>query len=157
MTVFGMDDVGKFRSAYVDASNGRGMQISMPGGSPLGASSLVTSFSAEQRENFAVSQCLNGGTFLYTFGHDPHASQFSLGITSFLRTCSGEHAADFARALRAYSAGRVSQSKALSSLSVGDAVLRGYLVGLNASVVDAGLGIVASTYTFIALRPQEAR
>jgi len=156
MTVFGMDDIGKFCVAHVDASGGQGIQVTMPGGSPLGTSSLVTSFAAEQRENFSVSQCLNGGIYLYTFGHDPHSSQFSLGITSFLNTCEGKSAADFAQALRAYNNGRVSQSRALSSLSVGDAVLRGYLVGHSASVVDAGLGIVASTYTFVALRPQEA-
>jgi len=156
MTVFGMDGTGKFQVAYVDTSGGRGIQITMPGGSPVGDASLVTSFAAEQRENFSVSQCLNGGIYLYTFGHDPNASQFSLGVTTFLNSCDGAVAADFAKALRAYSAGRVSRSRALASMSVGDAVLRGYLVGHSASVVDAGLGIVASTYTFVALRPQEA-
>ena len=124
MTVFGMDGAGKFKVAYVDTSGGRGVQITIPGGSPVGDASLVTSFSAEQRENFSVSQCLNGGIYLYTFGHDPQGSQFSLGVTSFLRVCNTATAADFARALRAYSAGRVSRSRALSSMSVGDAVLR---------------------------------
>lgn len=156
MTVFGMGDRGKFRAMSVDTRDGQGIQIDMPGGSPLGAASLVTSFSAEQRENYSVSQCLNGGIYLYTFGHDPQNSQFSLGITSFLNTCSGAQAADLAQALRAYQGGRVSQSRALASMSVGDAVFRGYLVGQSVSVADPQLGLVASTYTFIALNPQEA-
>jgi len=154
MTVFGMSDIGKFRSVYVDTANGQGIQIDMPGGSPLGAASLVTSFSAEQRENFSVSQCLNGGIYLYTFGHDPQASQFSLGVTSFLNMCEGGRATDLANALQVYQGGRVSRSGKLASMSVGNAMLRGYLVGQSVSVADAELGIVASTYTFIALSPQ---
>ena len=64
MTVFGMTDRGKFRAVTVDTTDGQGIQIDMPGGNPVGSASLVTSFSAEQRENFSVSQCLNGGIFL---------------------------------------------------------------------------------------------
>lgn len=154
MTVFGMTDRGKFRAVTVDTADGQGIQIDMPGGNPVGSASLVTSFSAEQRENFSVSQCLNGGIFLYTFGHDPQSSQFSLGVTSFLNTCNGEKAADLANALRVYQGGRVSQSKQLASMSVGDAVLRGYLTGQSVSTVDPQLGIIASTYTFVALSPQ---
>lgn len=154
MTVFGMSDRGKFHVTSVDTADGQGIQISMPGGNPLGPASLVTSFAAEQRENFSVSQCLNGGIYLYTFGHDPQNSQFTLGITSFLNTCSGEKAADLARALRVYQSGRVSESRALASMSVGDAVLRGYLSGQSVTVTDNAIGTVASTYTFVALSPQ---
>ena len=156
MTVFGVSDRGKFHITSVDAAGGQGIQVSVPGGgSPLGEASLVTSFGAEQRENYSVSQCLNGGVYLYTFGHDPQGSQFTLGISSFLNTCSGKRAADLAQALQVYKTGRVSQSRALASMSVGDAVLRGYLIGQSVAVVDTAIGIVASTYTFVALNPQE--
>ena len=154
MTVFGMSDRGKFYSTTVDTEDGQGIQISMPGGNPLGSASLVTSFGVEQRENFSISQCLNGGVYLYTFGHDPQNSQFNIGISSFLNTCDGKRAADLAQALMAYYGGRVSQSKSLASMSIGDAVLRGYLVGQSVSVADNAIGLVASTYTFMALDPQ---
>ena len=154
MTVFGMSDRGKFYSTTVDTEDGQGIQISMPGGNPLGSASLVTSFDVSQRENFAVSQCLNGGVYLYTFGHDPQNSQFDIGISSFLNTCDGKRAADLAQALAAYYGGRVSQSKAMASMSIGDAVLRGYLVGQSVRVADNAIGLVSSTYTFIALSPQ---
>ena len=154
MTVFGMSDRGKFYSTSVDTADGHGIQIRMPGGNPIvGNASLVTSFDVAQRENFAISQCLNGGVYLYTFGHDPQNSQYDIGITSFLNTCDGEHAADLAQAFRAYYSGRVSQSKDIASMSIGDAVLRGYLVGQNIRVADNALGMVASTYSFIALNP----
>lgn len=155
MWVFGMSDRGKFRSVSVDTAKGSGIQITMPGGAhPVGASSLVTSFGVEQRENFSVAQCLNGGIHLYTFGHDPNGSQFSLGVTSFLNTCSGSYAADLAQALSAYSGGRVSQSRSEASMSIGNAVVRGYLVGQSIRSVDAELGLVEASYTFIALDPQ---
>jgi hypothetical protein len=75
-------------------------------------------------------------------------------VTSFLNSCSGERAADLAQALRSYYAGRVSQSRAIASVSVGDALLRGYLIAQSVSVVDSNLGMVASTYTFVSLTPQ---
>lgn len=155
MTVFSMNDRGKFHITSVDTSDGQGIQITIPGGNPLGPASLVTSFGAEQRENFSVAQCLNGGIYLYTFGHDPQGSQFSLGVSSFLNTCDGKQAADLAQALRTYSGGRVSKSRALASMSVGDAMFRGYLVGQSVSVTDTAIGMIVSTYTFTALSPQE--
>lgn len=156
MTVFGVSERGSFHVTSVDTKEGSGIQVSMPdkSPSPLGSSSLVTSFGVEQRENFAVSQCLNGGVYLYTFGHDPQGSQFSLGVTSFLNPCGGERAADLALALQAYYSGRVSHSGAIASVSVGDALLRGYLVAQSISVADSNLGMVAATYTFVALTPQ---
>lgn len=155
MTVFSMNDRGKFVSVGLDTEEGQGIQVSIAGGgSPIGEASLVTSFSAEQRENYSVAQCLNGGVFLYTFGHDPSSSQFSLGITSFLRTCSGDVGSELAKAMRIYQSGRVSQSKALSTLSVGDAALRGYLVGQGIAVTDNVVGTITTTYTFVALNPQ---
>ena len=155
MTIFSMNDRGKFVSVGLDTEDGQGIQVSIAGGeSPIGEASLVTSFSAEQRENYSVAQCLNGGMFLYTFGHDPANSQFSLGITSFLRTCHGEVGSELAKALSIYRTGRVSQSKALSTLSVGDAALRGYLVGQGVVVTDNVVGTVTATYTFVALNPQ---
>lgn len=154
MTVFGVSERGSFHITSVDTKNGSGIQVSMPGPSPLGSSSLVTSFGVEQRENFAVSQCLNGGVYLYTFGHDPQGSQFNLGVTSFMNSCSGERAADLALALQAYYAGRVSQSRAIASMSVGDAVLRGYLTAQSISVANSDLSMVTAAYTFVALKPQ---
>ena len=155
MTVFSMNDRGKFASVGLDTSDGQGIQVSIGGvGSPIGEASLVTSFSAAQRENFSVAQCLNGGMFLYTFGHDPNASQFGLSVTSFLRTCDNDIGGELAKALSAYQSGRVSQSKALSTLSIGDAALRGYLVGQDIAVTDAVIGTVTTNYTFVALDPQ---
>lgn len=156
MTVFGVSDRGKFKSVSVNTKDGRGIQIMMPNGgaSPVGEASLVTSFGADQRENYSISQCLNGGVFLYTFGHDPEGSQFTLGITSFLNTCHGAHAADLAMALSAYKDGRVSQSRKMASISVGTAVMRGYLVGQSVETVDTEIGLVESSYTFVALSPQ---
>lgn len=155
MTVFSVNDRGKFASVGLDTSDGQGIQVSIAGaGSPIGDASLVTSFSAVQRENFSVAQCLNGGMFLYTFGHDPNSSQFGLSVTSFLRTCDGDIGAELAKALSAYQNGRVSQSKALSTLSIGDAALRGYLVGQDIAVTDSIIGTVTTNYTFVALDPQ---
>lgn len=155
MTVFSMSGRGKFRAINMDTADGQGVQVSIPGvDSSVGESSLVTSFSASQRENYSVAQCLNGGVFMYTFGHDPMQSQFALGVTSFLNTCDGKNGADLAKALSAYQAGRVSQSKALSTLSVGDAALRGYLVGQSVQVASAEIGAIAVNYIFIVLSPQ---
>ena len=160
MTVFGMSDRGKFMVVPVDTKDGEGIQVSIPSGGSsngstlIGASSLVTSFGAEQRENFSVSQCLNGGIYMYTFGHDPANSQFTLGVTSFINTCSGKVADDLAAAIKAYQAGRVSQSHNVASLSIGTASLRGYLVGHSIRAADTALGLVESSYTFVALDPQ---
>lgn len=155
MTVFSMSDRGKFMAVTLDTADGQGIQVSIGGSvNPIGESSLVTSFSADQRENFSVSQCLNGGMFLYTFGHDPTSSQFGLGVTSFLNTCNGERGGELAKALAAYNAGRVSQNKTLSTLSIGDAALRGYLVGQSIAVSDAVIGTITTNYTFVALNPQ---
>jgi len=156
MTVFSVNDRGQFRSIGIDTEEGQGIQVSIAGSAPgiIGDASLVTSFAAEQRESFSVSQCLNGGMFMYTFGHDPASSQFTLGISSFLRTCDGSVGVELARALSTYRQGRVSQSMALSTLSVGDAALRGYLVGQSLQVADTAIGLVTSTYVFVALDPQ---
>lgn len=151
MTVLGRGR-GAFRVVDVDVSNGKGVQLTIAGGqNPVGAASLVTSFSVQQAENFSVSQCLNGGVYLYTFGHDPQRSQFSVGVTSFLNSCDGSVGADLAAAIAAYRTGRVSQSKALSSLTVGTGSFNGYLVGQGINVVSSELGIINATYTFIAL------
>lgn len=155
MTIFSMNDRGKFVSAGLSTEDGQGIQISIAGGtSLLGEASLVTSFSATQRENYSVAQCLNGGMYMYTFGHDPGSSQFALAVTSFLRTCSGDVGNELAKALAAYQAGRVSRSKALSTLSVGDATLRGYLVGQEVAVTSNELGTILTQYVFVALNPQ---
>ena len=53
-----------------------------------------------------------------------------------------------------YNGGRVSKTKRLSTLSVGDAALRGYLVGQSVAVSNNGLGTVSVNYTFVALSPQ---
>ena len=156
MLVLSVNDRGQFMSVGVDTADGQGIQVSIAGarGGIINGASLVTSFSADQRENYAVSQCLNGGMFLYTFGHDPSSSQFALGVTSFIRTCDGTVGAEIAKALGAYSAGRVSRTKTLSTLTVGNASLRGYLVGQNMQVSDTGIGIVTTNYVFVALNPQ---
>ena len=156
MTVFSINDRGKFISLGLDTQDGQGIQVSIPGATAdlTGDASLVTSFSAEQREAFSVSQCLNGGMFLYSFGHDPGASQFTLGVTSFIRGCAGNVGDEIAKALSAYRNGRVSKSKALSTLSIGDAALRGYLVGQSMQVSDTSIGLVTTSYIFVALNPQ---
>ena len=153
MTVLGRSRIG-IKGVEVDASGGQGVQVSIPGGNPVGNASLVTSFGAQQFENYAVSQCLNGGVFLYTYGHDPQRSQFNLGVTSFLNTCTGGTGADLATAIATYNGGRVSKSKALSTLTVGMGSFRGYLTGQDIRVVDSEIGIIATTYTFIALDAQ---
>lgn len=155
MMVFSMSDRGKFKAVQLDTEDGQGIQVSIGEfGDPVGESSLVTSFSANQSENFSVSQCLNGGMFLYTFGHDPAGSRFGLSVTSFLKSCNNASGGDLAKALQAYNAGRVSQSKDLSTLSVGDAALRGYLVAQEIAVSDNSIGTVTTNYTFVALDPQ---
>lgn len=151
MTVFGTGSRGAFRAIEIDASGGNGVQLTTPGGLLPGASSLVTSFSVTQGENIAVSQCLNGGIYLYTFGHDPQRSQFSVGITSFLNTCEGDSGATVADAISAYRKGRVSVSKQLSNLTVGRGAFRGYLIGQSIDVADTQLSIISTTYNFIAL------
>jgi len=150
MTIFGSTR-GQFRSIDLDTSGGQGIQASVGGSNPVGNSSLVTSFGVAQAENYSVSQCLNGGVFLYTFGHDPQRSQFSLGITSFLNPCNGSVGDELAQALKTYQAGRVSQNRQLSTLSVGSGVMTGYLIGQNIEVVDPKLSIISTAYTFIAL------
>ena len=122
---------------------------------PVGEMSLVSSFSVSQRENFSVSQCLNGGAFMYTFGHDPASSMFSLGVTSFFKPCGdGAGRGALSTAVAAYKAGRVSQNRAVSTLSVGDATLRGFLVAQNIEAVSAEIGALVTNYTFAALDPQ---
>ena len=165
MTVFSVTDRGQFRSIDLSTENGQGVQLWIPGSdyrsgglyrglTALGDAELVTSFSMEQSENYSVSQCLNGGVYLYTFGHDPASSQFSLSVTSFLSTCDGSVGEGLARAIDAYRSGRVSQSKDLSTLSVGSASMRGYLVGQSVEVTDTAIGIITTDYTFVALSPQ---
>lgn len=146
---------GQFIIENLDTAEGQGVQVSLGGmGSPVGGSSLVTSFGVTQSENFSVSQCLNGGTFLYTFGHDPQQSRFSLGVTTFLdRTCNSD-ADDLRAAMGLYAAGRVSASRAISTLTVGASTIRGYLIGQEIRVASNELGMVATNYAFIALRPQ---
>lgn len=147
--------VKAFKALDIDTSKGKGVQVSIGGGGdPVGTTSIVTSFSVEQAENISVSQCLNGGVYLYAFGHDPQHSQYSLAVTSFLDVCSGKFGDNIAKALESYSKGRVSASKQLSTLTVGAGALHGYLIGQAMNVVDAQLGIVNTVYTFIALNPQ---
>ena len=155
MMIFGTSGRGKFRSVDIDASGGQGVQLSVPSGNPVGSSSLVTSFGAVQSENYSVSQCLNGGIYLYTFGHDPNRSQFTVGVTSFLNSCKDGVGADLQGALSTYSGGRVSQSKAKAVLTVGQGSLSGYLTGQNIEVVNNELSIIQTTYTFIALDAQQ--
>lgn len=150
MTIFG-DARGSFRAIELDAKNGRGITITTPGGDPVGSSSLVTSFSVSQYENFSIAQCLNGGVHMYTFGHDPQHSMFTVGVTSFLSSCEGSSAEDLANAVSVYSAGRVSESKSEASMSVGNASFFGYLIGQQIDVVDTQLNIVTTAYHFIAL------
>lgn len=146
---------GIFKTVPLDTSEGQGVQVTFPGGgSPVGSSSLVSTFSVAQAENYAVAQCLNGGVFLHTFGHDPQRSQFSLGVTTFLRPCNGALGADFANALSAYRMSRVSASHDQAQLSVGTGMLRGYLIGQSVDTIDPGIGIISTTYTFIALSAQ---
>lgn len=151
MTVLG-DARGTFKAIDLDVRKGQGVVVQIPGaGNPVGSASLVTSFSVSQAENYSVAQCLNGGVHMYTFGHDPQRSAFTLGVTSFLNPCSGGVAEDLATAVQAYRAGRVSQSGQQASLSVGKASFGGYLVAQQIDVVDAQLGIVTTTYGFVAL------
>lgn len=151
MTVFGMSK-GVFRAVNVDISGGKGVQLSVAGQNPVGNSSLVTNFNVDQAENFSVSQCLNGGVYLYTFGSDPANSHFAVQVTSFLNNCDGSVGADLAKAVAAYRTGRVSQSKQLSTLTVGDnGVFNGYLIGQGINAADPAIGMLVTNYTFIAL------
>ena len=151
MNIFGSVR-GGFRAIELDASKGSGVQVSVAGGgSAVGSSSLVTSFSVAQAESYAVAKCLNGGVFLYAFGHDPQQSSFSLGVTSFLHGCDGNVGSDLEAAISAYRAGRVSQSKELSSMTVGNTPFRRYLIGQSVDIVDTQLSIIQTNYTFIAL------
>lgn len=154
MTVFGMDSRGKFRSVGLDTKDGKGIRLSIAGSNPVGASSLVTSFSLEQSESFAISQCLNGGVYLYSFGHSPQQSNFSVGVTSFLMSCDGSVGGDINTLLSSYRDGRVSQSKKTAMLSVGTGSLEGYLIRQNMAVSDNNLSMITTTYQFIALSPQ---
>lgn len=153
MTIMGKSARGAFRAVEIDTSGGNGVQLTTPGGLLPGTESLVTSFSVLQSENIAVSQCLNGGVYLYTFGHDPQRSQFSVGVTSFLNTCSGETGSAIAEAVATYQQGRVSTpaGKTLSCLTVGKGLFRGYLIGQGIDVANTELCIISTTYTFIAL------
>lgn len=150
MTIMGSNR-GAFRAIELDASGGKGVQLTVPGGEAVGANSLVTSFDVQQAENFSVSQCLNKKVTVYTFGHDPQRSQFTVGVTLFLNTCGGSPGAELEKAIKAYRAGRLSESKELASLTVGTGLFRGYLVGQGLAVVNSELGMVNATYNFIAL------
>ena len=151
MTVFG-DARGSFRMIELDTKKGQGVTLSTPSGQPVGGSSLVTSFSVAQNENYSVAQCLDGGVHMYTFGHDPQRSTFTVGVTSFLTSCDGGSAAkDLAGAVDAYRGSRVSESMANGTLSVGNTSFSGYLIGQQIDVVDTQLNIITTTYHFIAL------
>lgn len=151
MMVFGQGSKA-FKVTEIDASDGQGVIVSTPGGDPVGSSSIVTSFSVNQAENYSVSQCLNGGVFLYAFGHDPSKSPFTVEVASFLHTCdSSGFGTDLANAVSVYGKGRVSQSKQQATLSVGSAAFRGYLTSQDVSVINQELGIVGTTYGFVAL------
>lgn len=154
MTVMGKDMRGSFKAIELGTAAGKGIQASVPSGNLRGSSSLVTSFSVSQGENFSVAQCLNGGVYLYTFGHDPQRSHFSVGITSFLAQCDGSIGSAVDDAIKLYNSNRVSQAKQKGTLTIGTGTCRGYLVGQDISVVDAELNIVSATYTFIALNAQ---
>lgn len=149
----GTSSRGAFRAVEIDASRGNGVQLTTPGGTLPGESSLVTSFSVLQAENVSVSQCLNGGIYVYTYGHDPQRSQFTVGVTSFLNTCSGEAGTSIEEAISTYRNGRVSASggKNLSCLTVGKSLFRGYLIGQGIEVVDLQLCMILTNYTFMAL------
>lgn len=142
---------GAFRVIDLDASSGEGVQVTIAnGGTLVGPNSLITSFSVPQAENFAVTQCLNGGMFVYTFGHDPNQSIFTIGIASFLNTCSGSSTA-ISDAVKTYQAGRVSVSKQLSSMSIGKSLFNGYLISQKIDLVNQDIGLVGTTYSFIPL------
>lgn len=149
MTIMGSNR-GAFRSVELDASGGKGVQLSIPGGNAVGPNSLVTSFGCNQAENYAVAQCLNKKVTVYTFGHDPGRSQFTVGVTLFLNSCDGSTGAEIENALKVYRAGRISESKELASLTVGTGLFRGYLVAQGIEVANNELGLVSATYNFIA-------
>lgn len=151
MTIFN-GKRGDFMQLDLDTSKGQGIQVSLPG--IPGDGSLVTSFSVAQSENYAVSQCLDGTVYLYTYGHNPQASQFTLGVTSFLNSCGGSVGKELATALAAYRESRVSSSKNLVTLTIGTGYVNGYLTGQNINVQNNEIGIITSVYTFVMLTAQ---
>ena len=128
MTIFG-NPRGAFRLVDIDGSKGSGAQVEFPKGSVDTTKSIVTSFSSSQNELYGVQNCLNKSTYVYTFGHNPQQSQFTVGMTLFLANCSGAMSG-LKQHLAAYAGSRVSEAiGGKLKLTVGGALYSGHLVG----------------------------
>lgn len=150
MTVLG-DPRGAFKAITIDASSGRGAQVEFPSGS-VGDKSIVTSFGSSKNELYGVQNCLNKSAYVYTFGHSPQQSQFTVGMTLFLRDNCASSLSGLKAHLDAYRASRVSAAgREQVKLTVGDAVYSGHLVGQRVESANAELNLVNVTYTCILL------
>ena len=150
MTIFG-NPRGAFRLVDIDGSKGSGAQVEFPKGSVDTTKSIVTSFSSSQNELYGVQNCLNKSTYVYTFGHNPQQSQFTVGMTLFLANCSGAMIG-LKQHLAAYAGSRVSEAKGGKlKLTVGGALYSGHLVGQRIESITPELNLVGVSYTCILL------
>ena len=110
---------------------------------------LVQDFRVAKREKQAIVQCFGETNHVYAFGADPTTSQFSVTLAVFLANCGGKVTGnDVGAAISIYEKLRVSQKKALVSMTIGGKVLKGTASGFESSVANQQLNMVQVTFMF---------
>ena len=145
-----------------------GARLSLPGGALTVKISpsqpyVVTGLTFGQKEKYHLVQCFDDTVHTYAFGHDPASSIVSVEVTGFIieggphgrHRRRGSHSSLFTDTLEAYAASRLSQIPEYGYVYLGQAVLKGFLIGMSSSTIDPQFNLQRFTFDLLAVEVHE--
>jgi hypothetical protein len=173
MLIFGNDKKarGCWREIMGPYTIGVGANLSLPNGTTLpaqttsggtGASSgartdpfFISAIGMTQKEKYHVVQCFMDKNYTYAFGHDPRSSLIDVTFTMFLTGADGIGFGDSLKnMLKAYYESRLSASPDYASLTLGNAFMQGFVVGMSSSTQDPEHNLQSFTIQLLLIEAQ---
>ena len=144
--IFGESSRGCFYKYSFSGTASQGAMLSLPGKDEIPSAALpgviITGVSSGQRESVSHLKCFGGAIYTFVFGADP--GDLSVEFLAFLSQKSNEASAGkgtFASVLDCYARNRISESKALATLSLAGGSISAQVISLQGSTANTESGI----------------
>jgi hypothetical protein len=161
MDVFGNTNKarGCFHRFTFGAADGKfgGVRVKLPHGLILEGSNydpyIVTRVAYSWKEKFNVVECFNDINHTYAFGFDPKGSYIAVGLTGFFVEKEGTAISSLVKTMNGgYIDGRLSATLKPGSITFGQDVLTGFLVGIDSDTTNQEYNLQSYTFHFLPVR-----
>lgn len=116
---------------------------------------VVVGIDFVEKEKFHIVQCFEDTNYVYAFGHDPASSIIRVSYVAFIVDHTGTtHSQAMNRFIQAYKDGRISQSLALATLSLGgDTLIQGFIISMSSGTAETQYNLQNFVIELLAVKP----